>query len=327
MSWTVPGDPLYSATAPSAPTGARTRFGMVCPAVKFRFEARGRGEPEAYPVMNPPAVGAVTVTFSTTADTPVAGTPPCPVTLTATVAPARTAAGGFGSVAPLRVLDTRSGTGAPAAAVRAGATVAVKVTGQGAVPATGVSAVVLNVTVTAPTAAGFITGHASGSPLPLASNLNFTAGQTVPNLVVAPVGADGAVALYNGSPGTVQLVADLSGYYLTGPPVAAGAVWAWGYGGDGELGNGNTADSAVPVPVSGLRDVTRVAAGAYTAYGLRSDGTVWSWGYGSDGELGNGHTTSSTVPVPVSDLADVTAIAAGTYTGYALRRDGTVWSW
>src|SRR5664279_4415803 len=124
MSWTVPGDPLYSATAPSAPTGARTRFGTVCPAVKFRFEARGRGEPEAYPVMNPPAVGAVTVTFSTTADTPVAGTPPCPVTLTATVAPARTAAAG--APVPDRVSSTRSGatdpnppgaTGAPATGV------------------------------------------------------------------------------------------------------------------------------------------------------------------------------------------------------------------
>ena len=256
----------------------------------------------------------------------VGGVVIAPVTNTA-VAGAPSAAGGFGSVAPLRVLDTRSGTGAPAAAIRAGGTVAVKVTGQGGVPATGVSAVVLNVTVTEPTAGGFITGYASGSPRPLASNLNFTAGQTVPNLVVAPVGADGDVVLYNGSPGTVHLLADLSGYYLAGPPVAAGGVWAWGYGEDGELGNGGTADSAVPVPVSGLHDVTRVAAGASTAYALRSDGTVWSWGYGSDGQLGNGHTAGSAAPVPVSDLTDVTAIAAGTYTGYALRGDGTVWSW
>src|SRR5664279_1245574 len=111
MSWTVPGDPLYSATAPSAPTGARTRFGTVCPAVKFRFEASGRGEPEAYPVMTPPALGALTVTFSTTADTPVAGTAPCPVTLTATVAPGRTAAAG--APVPDRVSSTRSGATDP----------------------------------------------------------------------------------------------------------------------------------------------------------------------------------------------------------------------
>src|SRR5664279_3270504 len=161
-------------------------------------------------VSAPAAAGPVAAAVT---NTPVAGAP---------VVGAPVAPGGFGSVAPLRVLDTRSGTGAPAAAVRAGATVAVKVTGQGGVPATGVSAVVLNVTVTAPTAGGFITGYASGSPRPLASNLNFTAWQTVPNLVVAPVGADGDVVLYNGSPGAVHLLADLSGYYLAGLPAAAG---------------------------------------------------------------------------------------------------------
>jgi hypothetical protein len=45
------------------------------------------------------------------------------------------------------------------------------------------------------------------------SNLNFVKAQTVPNLVIAPVGAYGKVALYNGSAGSVQLVADVSGYY------------------------------------------------------------------------------------------------------------------
>src|SRR5664279_4415802 len=98
------------------------------------------------------APAAVEPVAAAVTNTPVAGAPVAP--------------GGFGSVAPLRVLDTRSGTGAPAAAVRAGATPAAKVTGPGGVPATGVSAVVLNVTVTAPTAGGFITGYASGSPLP-----------------------------------------------------------------------------------------------------------------------------------------------------------------
>src|SRR5258707_9130843 len=47
---------------------------------------------------------------------------------------------------------------------------------------------------------------------PVTSNLSFTAGETIPNLVVVPVGADGKVDFYN-SAGTVQLIADLSGYY------------------------------------------------------------------------------------------------------------------
>jgi hypothetical protein len=74
--------------------------------------------------------------------------------------------------------------------------------------------VVLNVTVTGPQRSGVVTAFAGGAVKPLASNLNFVAGQTVPNLVVVPVGADGTVSLANGSAGTVQLVADVSGYHL-----------------------------------------------------------------------------------------------------------------
>jgi hypothetical protein len=75
------------------------------------------------------------------------------------------------------------------------------------------SAVVLNVTVTAPTRAGVITVYGDGTTRPATSNLNFVAGQSVPNLVIAQVGAGGKVALYNGSAGTVHLVADVSGWF------------------------------------------------------------------------------------------------------------------
>jgi hypothetical protein len=88
-----------------------------------------------------------------------------------------------------------------------------QVDGRGGVPASGVSAVVLNVTVTQPTAGGYLTVWGDQTAQPTASNLNFSAGQTVPNLVVAPVGADGRVAFFNGSAGTVHLIADVAGYY------------------------------------------------------------------------------------------------------------------
>jgi serine/threonine-protein kinase len=124
----------------------------------------------------------------------------------------------FTSVVPSRVLDTRAGIGAPAAPVAAGKTVALTVDGVGGVPASGVSAVVLNVTVTQPTGGGYLTVYPAGSSKPLASNLNFVGGETVPNLVIAPVGAGGVVDLYNGSSGTVQLVADVSGWFSAVPP-------------------------------------------------------------------------------------------------------------
>ncbi|WP_411284434.1 hypothetical protein, partial [Lapillicoccus sp.] len=139
----------------------------------------------------------------------LAGNSSAPANTTLTIA----TAGNYLALPPSRVLDTRTGNGAPAAAVAPAGTVHLQVLGRGGVPATGVSAVVLNVTVTEPAASGWITAYPNGTTMPVASNLNFLAGQTVPNLVVVPVGPDGMVALTNSSAGTVQLIADVSGYF------------------------------------------------------------------------------------------------------------------
>ena len=118
----------------------------------------------------------------------------------------------FTGLAPARVLDTRSGVGAPKAAVAAGGTLSLKVAGVGGVPATGVGAVVLNVTVTQPTAAGHVIVWPAGVARPVTSNLNFVKAQTVPNLVVVKVGSGGYVDLYNSS-GSTQLIADVMGWF------------------------------------------------------------------------------------------------------------------
>ena len=126
-------------------------------------------------------------------------------------------------LAPSRLLDTRNGTGRPAAGrVQAGQTISLAVTDVGGVPATGVSAVVLNVTATEPTTASYVTVFPTGAPRPLASNLNMVAGDTVPNRVVVPVGADGTVSLYNNA-GSVHLVADVGGYYTDETSVEGGS--------------------------------------------------------------------------------------------------------
>jgi alpha-tubulin suppressor-like RCC1 family protein len=105
-----------------------------------------------------------------------------------------------------------------------------------------------------------------------------------------------------------------------------GTVWAWGNNQYGQLGNGATTDSSVPVPVQGLTNVVSIAAGVHSL-ALRSDGTVWAWGYNYDGELGNGTLTNSNVPVEVQGLTNAVAIAAGYYHSLAVRSDGTVWAW
>ena len=140
----------------------------------------------------------------------------------ASSAQAAAAPSAFTSLAPYRLLDTRYGVGAANVAVAKGGTVHLQVATRGGVPATGVSAVVLNVTVTAPTKPGYVTVYGDGTTRPTASNLNFVAGQTIPNLVIAPVGANGKVALYNGTGGTIHLIADVSGYYVSGNPSVVG---------------------------------------------------------------------------------------------------------
>ncbi|MDI3193244.1 S8 family serine peptidase [Pseudarthrobacter sp. AL07] len=133
------------------------------------------------------------------------------------------AAGGFVPRNPYRALDSRNGTGGINGPIGPGQTINVKVTGRGGIPATGVSAVALNITVTGPSAEGFITAYSGGTAQPGTSNLNFVPGQTIPNSAITPVGANGTVSFTNNSPGTLNLIADTSGYYLQGPPTAPGA--------------------------------------------------------------------------------------------------------
>ncbi|MBC6446375.1 hypothetical protein [Actinokineospora xionganensis] len=87
--------------------------------------------------------------------------------------------------------------------------------GQGGIPA-GVTAVAMNLTVTNSTQCGYITGTA-GQSWPLASTVDFVAGQTVPNMAILPVAADGRVDFYNGSPGTTGLIADVTACFVKTP--------------------------------------------------------------------------------------------------------------
>jgi hypothetical protein len=118
-------------------------------------------------------------------------------------------------VTPTRVLDTRNAIGVPTTTpVAANSSISVQMTGADSVPASGVTAVALNVTATASTKGGYLTVYPDQTTRPTASNLNFTAGQTTPNLVTVPVGSNGRVDFYNLA-GTTHVIADLAGYYTT----------------------------------------------------------------------------------------------------------------
>ncbi|MGA9761553.1 MAG: hypothetical protein WBQ14_03940 [Gaiellaceae bacterium] len=106
-----------------------------------------------------------------------------------------------------------------------------------------------------------------------------------------------------------------------------GTVECWGSDSSGQLGNGNPlTNSSTPVIVSGLTNVTQIAAGKYHTCALRNDGTVWCWGENVYGQLGNSSTTDSSTPVEVQ-LTGVTEIDADGQFTCALINDGTVRCW
>src|SRR5437773_2413717 len=109
-----------------------------------------------------------------------------------------------------------------------------------------------------------------------------------------------------------------------------GTVQCWGRNNFGQLGNGdgNLADSSVPVAVRGLTTATRVVTGDSHTCALLGDGTVQCWGVGDSGQRGDGTFNNiSTVPVAVVGLSNAVAVAARGYHSCALLGDGTVQCW
>jgi hypothetical protein len=111
---------------------------------------------------------------------------------------------------PQRILDTRASQ-----PVRAGGQIDVPVLGRGGVPASGVGTVVMNVTATNPSSPSYLSVWPTGDVRPNASSLNMVAGQTVPNLVFARIGAGGQISIFN-ERGDVDVLVDVVGYLPSG---------------------------------------------------------------------------------------------------------------
>jgi len=117
----------------------------------------------------------------------------------------------FTAVVPVRLLDSRVGTGGFSTPWGAAQTRDLAVGGVATVPADA-KAVVLNATVTNPTASGHAIVWPSLVARPNVSNLNFVPGQTVPNLVMVRIGTNAKISLFN-SAGSTDMIADVVGYF------------------------------------------------------------------------------------------------------------------
>ena len=119
----------------------------------------------------------------------------------------------FNPLSPARITDTRPGSLEPNAGstLQGNQSLPIQVTGVGNVPATGVSAVVLNLTAVDPSNSGYLTAYPDGAQRPNASNINFLAHQVVPNRVIVQV-TNGKVDVYNLT-GTIDVVVDVAGWF------------------------------------------------------------------------------------------------------------------
>ena len=112
---------------------------------------------------------------------------------------------------------------------------------------------------------------------------------------------------------------------------AAGQVFAWGDNEYGQLGDGTTVASDIPVRVRLAKSIKVIAVRASYNYSvaLTAVGHVLTWGYNGSGQLGNGFHTASEIPtrVRLPKGTIVRAIASGGFDGLALTRSGRVLAW
>ena len=215
---------------------------------------------------------------------------------------------------PARIADSRNALGL-AARLAPGQSASLQVAGQGGVPATGVTGVVLNLTATGPNAAGWLSVLPSGTSFANTSNVNFIPNQTIANRVMTGLGSDGKITIRNG-PSNVDAIVDVVGWFTDG---SAAAGWKGRYVGlipnrvlDTRIGLGGSRLSAgqALVSVSGLAGIPSGGTSAviFNLTATRPSGPDFLTAFPSDSTFAN---TSDLNLDSGQTLANLTVVRLG----------------
>jgi len=137
-----------------------------------------------------------------------------------------------------------------------------------------------------------------------------------------------------GLPSTTRVTALTSSWEGSGALLSNGTYFNWGYNASGQLGDGTTTNSDVPVQVAlpaAARQVFQGGSGPKNGQtvAILANGSVWAWGDNDRGQLGNGTRMSSAVPlrVDVPQGVSFVRVSSGGFASYAIDRLGRLWAW
>jgi len=116
------------------------------------------------------------------------------------------------------------------------------------------------------------------------------------------------------------------------PAIISGTLWAWGYNGKGQLGDGTVLAKSSPIQIGSDNDWKSIIANSGTnpashTMALKTNGTLWAWGYNEFGQLGDGTVVDKLSPIQIGSDSDWESISVGSNFTIAIKTDRTLWAW